>query len=185
MLRAETWSARAHELIAAFKQEAASETNIRQLIEESKNCLHSQAVEEELSRIDIILKWREKISRKLSEARESPFDSDDQAFIARLESELREAEAGGEGSERTKMRALEWLSREGRRLCALLEKIGGVEIECTYKLSEMNKFCKEVDREVEKYRLEDRQILALKEELQRQLLLSDDWKEKYLAIKRF
>lgn len=25
----------------------------------------------------------------------------------------------------------------------------------------------------------------LKEELQRQLLLSDDWKEKYLAIKRF
>jgi hypothetical protein len=49
----------------------------------------------------------------------------------------------------------------------------------------MNKFCKEVDREVEKYRLEDRQISALKEELQRQLLLSDDWKEKYLAIKRF
>ncbi len=84
-----------------------------------------------------------------------------------------------------KMRALEWLAKEGRRLQALLEKIGGVEIECTYKLSEMNKFCKEVDREVEKYRLEDRQILALKEELQRQLLLSDDWKEKYLAIKRF
>jgi len=120
MLRAETWSLRAHELIAAFKQETASETNIRQLIEESKNCLHSQAVEEELSRIDIILKWREKISRKLSEARESPFDSDDQAFIARLEGELREAEAGSEGGERTKMRALEWLSREGRRLCALL-----------------------------------------------------------------
>ena len=63
-------------------------------------------MEEELGRIDIILKWREKISRKLSEARESPFDSDDQAFIARLEGELREAEASSEGSERTKMRAI-------------------------------------------------------------------------------
>jgi len=93
MLRADTWSVRAQELICAFKQETASETNIRQLIEESKNCLHSQAVEEELNRIDIILKWREKISRKLSEARESPFDADDHAFISKLECDLREAEA--------------------------------------------------------------------------------------------
>lgn len=46
MLRAETWSIRAQELITAFKQEAVGETNIRQLIEESRNCLHSQAVEE-------------------------------------------------------------------------------------------------------------------------------------------
>jgi hypothetical protein len=162
MLRAETWSLRAQELIAAFKEETASDTNIRQLIEESRNCLHSLAVEEELNRIDIVLKWREKIGRKLSESRESPFDAEDQAFMGRLEADLREAEASSDGSERTKLRALEYLSREGRRLAGLLEKIGGVEIECTYKLSEMNKFCKEVDREVEKYRLEDRQILALK-----------------------
>lgn len=49
----------------------------------------------------------------------------------------------------------------------------------------MNKFCKEVDRQIERYKLEDKTIIALKEELQHQLLLSDEWKQKYLAIKRF
>lgn len=98
MLRAETWSIRAQELILAFKQESASETNIRQLIEQSRNCLHSQAVEEELSRIDIILKWREKIGRKLSEGRQSPFDQDDHSFMLRLEADLRDAESSAQGS---------------------------------------------------------------------------------------
>ena len=49
----------------------------------------------------------------------------------------------------------------------------------------MNKFCKEIDRQIEKYKLNDKIIFDLKEELQYQLQLSDQWKEKYLAIKRF
>ena len=84
MKRAETWSIKAQEMIAAFKEDNGSDVNIRELIEESKNCLHSKSVEEELNRIDIVLKWREKITRKLSEQRESPFDNEDHHFLQKL-----------------------------------------------------------------------------------------------------
>lgn len=185
MGKAESWSARALQMIALFKEESSGVVSIRELIEESKNFLHSRSIQEELSRIDIVLKWREKISRKLSEHKESPFNDYDRHFLQQLERDLQQAEAAQEGGERTKSRALDYLSRWGARITEILEKISTVEIECTYKLSEMNKFCKEIDREIEKYRLEDRVILELKEELQLQLQLSDEWKEKYLAIKRF
>ena len=49
----------------------------------------------------------------------------------------------------------------------------------------MNKFLKEIDREIEKYKLEDKIVLKLREELHLQLLMSDEWKERYLSVKRF
>ncbi len=71
-------------MIKTFKEEKGNDVNIRELIEESKNCLHSKSVEEELNRIDIVLKWREKIIKKLSEYRESPFVNEDHRFFQRL-----------------------------------------------------------------------------------------------------
>ena len=49
----------------------------------------------------------------------------------------------------------------------------------------MNKFLKEVDKEIDKYKIEDKTILQLREDLHQQLLMSDEWKERYLAVKRF
>ena len=43
MGRAEAWSQRATNMIRAFKEETG-EVSIRELIEESKNCLHSKAI---------------------------------------------------------------------------------------------------------------------------------------------
>ena len=63
--------------------------------------------------------------------------------------------------------------------------ISEIHIECTFKLSEMNKFLKEVDKEIDKYKIEDKTILQLREDLHQQLLMSDEWKERYLAVKRF
>jgi hypothetical protein len=49
----------------------------------------------------------------------------------------------------------------------------------------MNKFVKEIDREIEKYQIKDRVIDELKDHLQKELIMNEDWKERYLAIKRF
>lgn len=61
-----------------------------------------------------------------------------------------------------KFKALDYLLENGRKLTNVLEKISRIEIECTYKLSEMNKFLKQIDREIEKYQLEDKNILRLR-----------------------
>ena len=44
---------------------------------------------------------------------------------------------------------------------------------------------KEIDREIEKYQLTDKKILELKKKLHEAIIQSDEWKEKYLIIKRF
>lgn len=84
-----------------------------------------------------------------------------------------------------KFRALDYLLDNGRKINDILSVISSIEIECTCKLSEMNKFLKEVDREVDKYKIEDKIVLQLREDLHQQLLMSDEWKERYLAVKRF
>ena len=70
---------------------------------------------------------------------------------------------------------------------SLLEKISNFEIEdlIVLKLSELNKFLKEIDREIEKYNIKDKVINQLKLQLQIELTVNEDWKERYLAIKRF
>lgn len=42
-------------------------SNTREVIEESRHCLHSKMIEEELNKIEIALKWREKIARKMND----------------------------------------------------------------------------------------------------------------------
>lgn len=66
MHKAQQWSDRAMRIIQDFKDNV-NVSNSRQLIEESRHCLHSKFIEEELSRIEVALKWREKISRKMTE----------------------------------------------------------------------------------------------------------------------
>ena len=41
--------------------------NIKDLMEESRSCLHSKGIDEEINKIDIVLKWRDRITRKLTE----------------------------------------------------------------------------------------------------------------------
>jgi hypothetical protein len=41
-----------------------------------------------------------------------------------------------------KVRALDYFFFNGKRITSFLDKISNIEIECTYKLSEMNKFLK-------------------------------------------
>ena len=84
-----------------------------------------------------------------------------------------------------KFRALDYLLDNGGKINEILTVISNIEIESTCKLSEMNKFLKEVDREVDKYKIEDKIVLQLREDLHQQLLMSDEWKERYLAVKRF
>ena len=62
--------------------------SIRELIDESRSCLHSKGIEEELNKIDIVLRWREKISRKLTDHRESPFKEEHHLFMHQIETDL-------------------------------------------------------------------------------------------------
>ena len=45
-------------------------------------------MKDEINRIDLILKWRDKISRKLEEEKEIIFDEDDEMFFEKLEKDL-------------------------------------------------------------------------------------------------
>lgn len=72
-----------------------------------------------------------------------------------------------------KQKALEYYWKKEPYIEALLNKICNIEIENTYKLSEMNKFCKEIEKEIEKNKIEDNVINYLKEKLQEELILSD------------
>ena len=66
--------------------------------------------------------------------------------MMKLEKDLCELESIQECGEKMKFRALDYLLENGEKITATLEKISIIEIECTYKLSEMNKFLKEIDR---------------------------------------
>lgn len=84
-------------------------------------------------------------------------------------------------------RALEYMHLHSARINSILEKIASYPVEkiIVLKLSEMNKFVKEIDKEIEKYQIKDKVIDQLKAELQIELVVNEDWKERYLAIKRF
>lgn len=58
--------------------------SIRDLIEESRSCLHSKGIEEEINKIDIVLKWRDRICRKLTDQRESPFNEGHHLFMRQI-----------------------------------------------------------------------------------------------------
>ena len=45
-------------------------------------------IEEELNKIEIALKWREKISRKMNEESVACFDENDREFMEKLERDL-------------------------------------------------------------------------------------------------
>jgi hypothetical protein len=92
MEKSNEWNTRALNVINSFKEESG-DVNIRELMDEARSCLHSKGIEEELNKIDIVLRWREKISRKLSDHRESPFSEEDHAFILELENDLIEMDA--------------------------------------------------------------------------------------------
>ena len=55
----------------------------------------------------------------------------------------------------------------------------------TFKLSELKKFCKEVDKELERTNISHKKITELKAQLHEEIVLSEIWKEKYTAIKRY
>lgn len=89
--------------------------------------------------------------------------------------------------EEVMFRALEYMHVHSERINSILEKIASYPVEkiIVLKLSEMNKFVKEIDKEIEKYQIKDKVIDQLKAELQIELVVNEDWKERYLAIKRF
>ena len=75
-------------------------------------------------------------------------------------------------------RGLEYMHQNGPVINALLEKVVSYPIDkvIVLKLSEMNKFVKEIDREIERYQIKDKVIDQLKEKLQVELMLNEDWK---------
>jgi hypothetical protein len=57
MHKAQEWSDRAMKIIEDFKLNN-NMSNTREVIEESRHCLHSKMIEDELNKIEIALKWR-------------------------------------------------------------------------------------------------------------------------------
>ena len=51
-----------------------------------------------------------------------------------------------ESGEAMRVRALDWYTSRAPLIGRLLEVVSHSDIETTHKLSEMNKFCKEIDR---------------------------------------
>ena len=57
MEKSQDWNIKAQNLITIFKEETG-DVNIRELMEESKSCLHYKGIEEELNKIDIVMRWK-------------------------------------------------------------------------------------------------------------------------------
>ena len=49
----------------------------------------------------------------------------------------------------------------------------------------MNKFFREIAREIERYKFDDKVINEYKEKFKEEITLSQDWKERYSVIKKF
>lgn len=57
MRKAQEWSDMAMKIIDDFKSNNDM-YNTREVIEQSRHCLHSRMIEDELNKIEIALKWR-------------------------------------------------------------------------------------------------------------------------------
>ena len=61
-------------------------------------------------------------------------------------------------------------------MAVLLEKISNCHIDNFCKLSEMNKFYREIEKEIERHKFDDKVINHQKDKFREEIILSDDWK---------
>ena len=100
-------------MIEDFKEDDSKYT-IGEIHDTYMNCFTCPKIDEQLSKIDSIVKWRDKISKKLSEKKAEIFDEEDHKIMASLAEDLNEFEVDLQNRESMKEIAMEYSQRKSR-----------------------------------------------------------------------
>jgi hypothetical protein len=100
--------------------EKGDNIDVREL-EDSRFYIHSKAIKEEIGKIDSIMRWREKIAKKLEDGRAPLFACEEEVFLSQLERDLGGFEAGGGSS--VKEQYLEYSKRHDHSIKRILNLI--------------------------------------------------------------
>ena len=74
MRKGDEWADNVRELIKNFSEKGEN-IDVKEL-EESRYFIHSRAIKEEIGKIEFIMKWREKIKKKLNDGKADIFSEE-------------------------------------------------------------------------------------------------------------
>lgn len=121
MKKGEEWAENVRELIKNFSEKGEN-IDVKEL-EDSKYFIHSRAIKEEIGRIELIMKWREKIKKKLDDGKAVIFEEAEEEFLKNLEKDLITFEASNSTHEQMQKDFLEYSKENSAMISRILEKI--------------------------------------------------------------